>query len=415
MHICLFEDTQYGHFLPLAHLRPLYELRCGASTLKEKLVASLPGAEVSLHVRPDLAGFWREEHSAPSVNALPERDTWFINGRVIADRRLARLVRSRKPRQCAYFREGDLAAFYLEGRNIRALLDRWPQPIGPEDVAGIPAEPLDCTMARYAWDLVTLTSGEIEKALGTASPAPGKSSVDRRASLLNRKSILIGRGSIVKPGAVLDATHGPVLLGRNVTVLPNAMIEGPAFIGDHTIVKAGAKIYHGTSIGPHCKVGGEVEASVIQSYSNKQHDGFLGHSYLGSWVNIGAGTNTSDLKNTYGHVRVRLGGREIDTGMQFLGLTMGDHSLAGINSMFDAGTVVGVSCNLFGTGIPPKFVPSFSWGGAGRLTLYDLEKAIATARRMMVRREVAMSAAYEARLREHFLMTRDERTGSGVS
>jgi UDP-N-acetylglucosamine diphosphorylase/glucosamine-1-phosphate N-acetyltransferase len=158
-----------------------------------------------------------------------------------------------------------------------------------------------------------------------------------------------------------------------------------------------------------------VEASVIQSHSNKQHDGFLGHSYLGSWVNIGAGTNTSDLKNTYGHVKVRLGELEIDTGMQFMGLTMGDHSLTGISSMFDAGSVVGIACNLFGSGLPPKFVPSFSWGGAGGLKLHDPDKAVETAKRMMSRREVAMSPAYRKRLLEVCSMTRIERDHAGVS
>src|SRR5258706_6082267 len=164
MHICLFEDIQYRNFLPLAYLRPLYELRCGASTLRENLEAWFPGSRISLHVRPDLAEFWREEHT--SVNTLADRDTWFINGRVIADERLTKLVRSKKPRQCAYFAGGELAAFHLEGSNLRALLHRWPEPIGPEDVAGIPAEQIECTMVRLPWDLVSTTPGEVERSFG---------------------------------------------------------------------------------------------------------------------------------------------------------------------------------------------------------------------------------------------------------
>ena len=418
MHICLFEDIHHRNFLPLAYLRPLYELRCGASTLRENLESWFPGSAVSLHVRPDLAAFWRREHSPQSVNTLADRDTWFINGRVIADERLVKLVRSKKPRQCAYFRGGDLAAFRVEGGNLRTLLHRWPDPIGPEDVAGLPAEQIDCAMVRYPWDLVSNTAAEIERFFGLRrrrDGAAGKTRVDRRATLLNGRQIRIGRESVVKAGAVIDATGGPVLLGRNVTVLPHAMIEGPASIGEHSVIRAGARIYHGTSIGSHCKVGGEVEASVVQSYSNKQHDGYLGHSYLGSWVNLGAGTITSDLKNTYGHVRVRLGGEEIDTGLQFAGLTMGDHSLSGIGSLFDAGTVVGVACNLFGPGIPPKFVPSFSWGGQGRFTLHDPGKAVETASRMMARRGVAMSDAYRERLLELCSITRTERANAGIS
>jgi UDP-N-acetylglucosamine diphosphorylase/glucosamine-1-phosphate N-acetyltransferase len=197
-------------------------------------------------------------------------------------------------------------------------------------------------------------------------------------------------------------------------VMPNAVITGPAFIGDYSIIKAGAKIYSGTSIGTRCKVGGEVEASIIQSYSNKQHDGYLGHSYIGSWVNIGADTNTSDLKNTYGNVNVYVNGESVNTGLQFVGLTMGDHAKTGINVMFDTGTVVGISSNVYGAALPPKFVPSFSWGEGRSLTVYELDKAVETARRMMMRRDVDISPAYERLMRKLFDVTREERRKGGV-
>jgi UDP-N-acetylglucosamine diphosphorylase/glucosamine-1-phosphate N-acetyltransferase len=221
--------------------------------------------------------------------------------------------------------------------------------------------------------------------------------------------MILGEGCRVRPGAVLDAEEGPIILGRNVTVMSNAVIEGPAYVGDHSLIKIGAKIYHGTAIGPHCKVGGEVEASVLQSYANKQHEGFLGHSYLGSWVNLGADTNTSDLKNTYGTIRVAINGEMIETGHQFVGLTMGDHSKSGINVMFDTGSVVGVSCNIYGAAIPPKALPSFSWSGEGRCEAYDLEKGLETARRVMARRNVAMSEAYERLFRGVHRSTSGER------
>jgi len=198
-------------------------------------------------------------------------------------------------------------------------------------------------------------------------------------------------------------------IGNRVTVMPNSYLEGPLYIGDYSLVKASAKIYHGTSIGPHCKVGGEVENSIIHSYSNKQHEGFLGHAYLGSWINIGADTNNSDLKNTYGSVKVVVNGKTVDTGMQFVGLTMGDHSKTGINMMFDTGTVVGISSNLYGAGLPPKFVPSFSWGSPGSLSVFELEKSLEIARRMMARRDVRMTPAYETMMRHAFAATDDER------
>jgi UDP-N-acetylglucosamine diphosphorylase/glucosamine-1-phosphate N-acetyltransferase len=158
-----------------------------------------------------------------------------------------------------------------------------------------------------------------------------------------------------------------------------------------------------------CKVGGEVEESVIHSYSNKQHDGFLGHAYLGMWVNLGADTNNSDLKNNYGNVKVVINGRLVDSGSMFVGLTMGDHSKSGINTMFNTGTVVGVSSNVFGAGFPPKFVPSFSWGGSDGQETYELEKSLAVARRVMARRKVTLSAAEESLFRTVFELTRWER------
>jgi UDP-N-acetylglucosamine diphosphorylase/glucosamine-1-phosphate N-acetyltransferase len=229
------------------------------------------------------------------------------------------------------------------------------------------------------------------------------------AHLVNPSNIVIGAGSKIKPGVVLDAEGGPIYIGSNVTVFPNAVIEGPAFVGDRSLIKVGAKIYEHTSIGEVCKVGGEVEASVIHSFSNKQHDGFLGHAYLGMWVNLGADTNNSDLKNNYGSVKVIIDGQTIDSGSMFMGLVMGDHSKSSINSMFNTGTVVGVSSNVFGSGFPPKSVPSFAWGGGEAIKTYDLERALLVARRVMGRRKLELSACEEAVLRTVFDLTKHER------
>jgi UDP-N-acetylglucosamine diphosphorylase/glucosamine-1-phosphate N-acetyltransferase len=214
----------------------------------------------------------------------------------------------------------------------------------------------------------------------------------------------------VKPGVVLDAEGGPIYIGKKAKVFPNAVIEGPAFIGDGSMIKIGAKIYENTSIGEVCKVGGEVEGSIIHSYSNKQHDGFLGHAYLGMWVNLGADTNNSDLKNNYGSVRVMINGEEVNSGSMFVGLTMGDHSKAGINTMFNTGTVVGVSSNVFGAGFPPKYIPSFAWGGAEGIETYDIARALEVAQRVMGRRKMQLSGAEEKVLREVFALTARERS-----
>jgi UDP-N-acetylglucosamine diphosphorylase/glucosamine-1-phosphate N-acetyltransferase len=233
--------------------------------------------------------------------------------------------------------------------------------------------------------------------------------------VLGKKNIIVEKGAVIKPGSVLDAEEGPIYIGKNVTVFPQSTIIGPACILDGSSIKVGAQIYGNTTIGPVCKVGGEVEGSIIHSYSNKQHAGFLGHSYLGSWVNLGASTNTSDLKNNYGNIKVQIGTEQIDTGLTYAGLTMGDHSKSAIGTTFNTGTVVGVCCNVFGTGFPPKYIPSFAWCGTQQsYQTYQVEKAIALARVVMARRNMELSEAEADLLREVYHGTVEDRRRNGI-
>jgi UDP-N-acetylglucosamine diphosphorylase/glucosamine-1-phosphate N-acetyltransferase len=229
------------------------------------------------------------------------------------------------------------------------------------------------------------------------------------AIIAGRRSILVGAGTIIGPGAILDAREGPVIIGRDVRVHPGAVLEGPCFVGDESTVKIHARIYGGTSIGRACRVGGEITRSVLLSYASKQHDGFLGDSYVGSWVNLAAGTTTSNVKNTYGTVRIRVNGKDLDTGRMFLGLLAGDHGRTGVNSTLNTGTVIGPSAHVFGGGLTPKSVPAFSWGGSGGLTTYEPEKALAVAETAMARRAVTMSDSYKTLFRHVFAITAHER------
>jgi UDP-N-acetylglucosamine diphosphorylase/glucosamine-1-phosphate N-acetyltransferase len=222
----------------------------------------------------------------------------------------------------------------------------------------------------------------------------------------------IGKGSTVGPGAVIDASEGPVFIGNNVNILPTAVIEGPCYIGDGSMIRVGAKIYGNTSIGRGCKVGGEVEHSILHSHCNKQHDGFLGHAYLAPWVNLGAGTTTSNLKNTYGSVRVHINGKTVDSHKMFVGMTAGDHVKVGINGTIDTGTVIGPSSNIYGTSIPPRNIPPFTWGTTGDFSTYDIERAVSVATTVMGRRNVVASDAYKQLLRYIFETTSNERISS---
>ena len=213
--------------------------------------------------------------------------------------------------------------------------------------------------------------------------------------MINDENILIGEGAVIKSGTVLDASEGPIAIDDGAVVMSNAVIIGPASIGANSIVKAGAKILEGTSIGEVCKIGGEVDSTIFGNYTNKQHDGFIGHSYLGEWINIGAASNNSDLKNNYSYVRMWCAGSIKDTGRQFLGTIIGDHTKTGINTLFNTGTVIGFNCNVYSSEMPPSFVPSFSWGHGVEITEYELTKAMQTAETVLERRKVKFNAPHQ--------------------
>ena len=414
MQICIFEDSHAKNFHPLTYLRPVYDLLCGTLSLRARIEQFVPARRVVYHARPFLADYLREQQPARPVNDFPEDDTWFINGRLLMNQSIKKVIRKLRSEEKVFLSGNDVALACVRREHIRQVTTPvQTEFLGRHVFESIPSEQLDCRLIQYPWELVVHNASEIETDFRAMVKVSRRKSIAgmvyRGAHLLNRKNISIGAGSVVMPGAVLNAEKGPIIIGDHVTVMPNSFLEGPLSIHDHSLVKAGAKIYHGTTIGPHCKVGGEVENSIIQSYSNKQHEGFLGHSYLGSWINIGADTNNSDLKNTYGSVKVVVNGEKVDTGLQFVGLTMGDHSKTGINMMFDTGTVVGISSNLYGAGLPPKFVPSYSWGSPASLSVFDLEKGLEIARRMMARRDVRMTPAYETMMRLAFAATEDER------
>ena len=417
MNVCIFEDQQYKNFLPLAYLRPVFDLLCGPMSLRNNIEHILPKQKFTLLVRPELTDVVRDENPGVPVNTFPDDDCWFINGRVLAGAHLASLCKKPLKQSRVFLFENEMAALFLSQPDMKRYRDQISGALPDKAMfAGLSSEAIKCTMVHYPWDLVYSAADEIVNSFKTFQKKfkKGKTKIYKGVYLINKKNILIGSGSVIKPGVVIDAEKGPVIIGRNVTIMPNTVIEGPAFIGDHSVIKISAKIYHGTVIGNWCKVGGEVDMSVMLPYSNKQHDGFLGHSYIGSWVNLGADTNTSDLKNTYGNIKVQVEEESIDTGKQFIGLMMGDHSKTGINVMLDSGTNIGISCNVYGAGLPPKFLPSFSWGGDQKFVPYDLEKNIETAKRVMLRRGISMSSAYEQLMRRIFSVTELSRSKANI-
>ncbi len=282
----------------------------------------------------------------------------------------------------------------------------------------LPAEAVSVHLVRWPWDLVTENARALTrdfwKLVSKERGDLHAGYVHPAAVLLHPECVYIGPGSEIQPGAVLDARGGPIFIGRDARVRAGAVLEGPVALLDGSIVKVHGKIYSSTTIGPSCKVGGEVEGTIFQGFANKQHDGFLGHSFIGEWCNLGAATNNSDLKNNYANVRVEIGGESVNTGHLFVGLTMGDHVNTGIGTCFNTGTVVGSCCNIYGSGLPPKSIPPFSWGGAAGFVTYDVEKCMGVARTMAARRGVEFGPVDAAVLRTVFEQTADERSRCGV-
>ncbi|MDA3862133.1 MAG: GlmU family protein [Melioribacteraceae bacterium] len=412
--ICIFEDEGYSNLLPLVYLRPTYELLSGILTLREKITHYFPTENFTLHTQKYLEQFVKSENPSTLVNSLnPEsKSCLFINGRVVANKQLVEILNSRNE-NTLYISNNEVVAANISGENLEIFKTELPEIFSVSDFSNLSVQNIDFQLIKYPWDLVNRNGQEIIndfELLVDKSSKMNKGEVHANATLVNKEKIFIVEGAKIKPGVVLDAELGPIYISKNATVMPNAVIEGPCFIGENSTIKIAAKIYENTSIGQVCKVGGEVEESIIHSYSNKQHDGFLGHAYLGQWVNLGADTNNSDLKNNYGNVKVIINDSEpIDSGSMFVGLIMGDHSKTSINTMINTGTVVGISSNIFGTGFPDKYIPSFSWGGSESLSTYNLEKSISVAKSVMERRNKVFSNVETEIFNEIYRLTQNER------
>ena len=251
------------------------------------------------------------------------------------------------------------------------------------------------------WDIFSKNGAAIKADFDLITKNRTSAPIPEKTVAFNSEAIFIEEGAKL-PLCVLNATDGPIYIGKNAEIMEGSMVRGPFALCEESTLKMGTKIYGSTTVGPHSKVGGEVNNSVFFGYSNKGHDGFLGNSVIGEWCNLGADTNNSNLKNNYAEVRLWSYETEnfAKTGLQFCGLMMGDHSKCGINTMFNTGTVVGVSANIFGSGFPRNFIPSFSWGGAKGFTTYLTSKAFEVAKVVMLRRGIELSEQ-ESAILEH--------------
>ncbi len=423
MNICIFEDSFTSNLSPVNDLRHTTELICGALTLREKLENIFPMAKhrFCMHTRKYLESYCKERFAGIPINLLTKENTLFLNSRVIFTRSFIEglLLTLDEFENTALLSGKTVAAAYVtasklnqlktkaESRTERNLLDF--NDFHSMKLKEVQIDELnnedEPVLINYPSDLILNHEKEINCDLKKILASSKNAKTSRtHAEIINRQKVFISQNCIINSHVVLDASHGAIYISPEVTIEPFTYIQGPVYIGKNTTVKAGSKLYGPVRIGKHCKVSGEIASSVIHSYFNKQHLGFLGHSYMCEWVNLGAGTTTSNLKNNYSPITVNYGGRTTDTGSIFLGSIIGDHTKTGINSMLNSGTMVGISSNLFGGGYQQKTLKPFSWADAdsGKITKYDIEKAVQTAKISMKRRNVAMTRTYENLLRYHF-------------
>ncbi|AIY14937.1 GlmU family protein [Cellulophaga baltica] len=386
MNYILFDGTVRTALLPFTFTKPVADIRVGIFTIREKWENYLKSTTTSI----------TEEYLSEKYPMVELEENVLINASFLPNETLVTMVTELSENQAIFFGE-EVIAFYTKESQEEV------------DLATYEAIEFDGDVLRIenSWDIFSKNAAAIQEDFDFITEDRKSQPISKTNTVINPENIFLEEGALVEC-SILNASSGPIYIGANAEVMEGAMIRGAFALCEGAIVKMGAKIYGATTVGPHSRIGGEVNNSVLLGYANKGHDGYLGNSVIGEWCNLGADTNNSNLKNNYDHVR--LWNYETEdfskTGLQFCGLMMGDHSKCGINTMFNTGTVVGVSTNIYGAGFPRNFVPSYSWGGASGFTEYLPNKAFETARLVMSRRGIEFDEKEEAILTHVFEETK---------
>ena len=381
MNYILFDGAVRSQLLPFTFTRPVADIRIGILTIREKWEKFL-NTTTSTITEDYLSGKW------PMVEM---EENIIINSAFLPTAELVEQIQNLQPGE-GIFHEEDVVAFHAyEEQEVDFQKCRHIEMEGK------------AVLVEYTWDIFKLNGEAITADFELLTQDRKGEKLSSTNQVIAPEKIFLEKGARVEC-AILNASEGPIYIGADAEIMEGSIVRGPFALCENATLKMGAKIYGSTTVGPHSNVGGEVKNSVIFAYSNKGHEGFLGNSVLGEWCNLGADTNTSNLKNNYAEVRLWNYAAEkfTSTGLQFCGLMMGDHSKCGINTMFNTGTVVGVSANIFGAGFPRNFIPSFSWGGSGGTTTYKTEKAFEVAEIVMRRRGIEFSEEDKAILEKVF-------------
>ena len=380
MNYILFDGPARNALLPFTFTRPVADILTGIMTIRQKWEMRLGSTTTTL----------TEEYLSAKFPMVELEENVMINASFLPNNTLAEMVSVLGPNQ-AIFKGDEVIAFYTNEEQEEVDFDTY-EIIEYEG---------DCITIKNTWDIFSKNNLAIQEDFNYLTEDRKSQPIPKSVNVIAPENVFIEEGAKLE-FVTLNASTGPIYIGKDTEIMEGSMIRGPFALCDNASVKMGSKVYGATTVGPYSRIGGEVKNTVIFAHSNKGHEGYLGDSVIGEWCNMGADTNNSNLKNNYEDVK--LWSCETDgfakTGLQFCGLMMGDHSKCGINTMFNTGTVVGVSANIFGTGFPRNFIPSFSWGGASGFTTYVTKKAFETARLVMSRREIEFDEQ-EAAILEH--------------
>src|SRR5690554_1075344 len=380
MNYILYDGDVRTALLPFTFTRPVADLRIGILTIREKWEKYLGTTTTTI----------TEDYLSEKFPMVELEQNIMINASFCPSASLVEKIDFLKPMQ-AIVKDDEIIAFFTTNDQEEVNFDEYELIDFNEELLRI----------EHSWDLFEKNDEAIRSDFELIAEDRVSQPIPSTVQVLGAENVFIEEGAVLN-FCILNATTGPIYIGKDAEIMEGSVVRGPFALGEHAQLKLGTKIYGATTVGPHCRVGGEVNNSILFGYSNKGHDGFLGNAVLGEWCNIGADSNNSNLKNNYEAVKLwdYETERFVNTGLQFCGLMMGDHSKCGINTMFNTGTVVGVSANIFGSGFPRNFIPSFSWGGSGGFTTYKTNKAFEVAKVVMARRNVELSDV-DIRILEH--------------
>ncbi len=422
MIVGLFEDEYYANFLPLTYTRPVFECRSGMFSFLERAQRAFSESNLILFTREYLVPTLKKRASFP-VNK-PEAiddEVALINGTLISDKEVKRLFKRKLTRNVLIRQQGRLALAHLSQDLAKKHAKELCKPLTRPTVQKLAKEcktlesPSKLRLLNYPWDLVNYCAELIKEDYAGLGKIDSAGTIDDKAAVYgDKRNVYIGEGSSIEAFALLDARDGPIYVGKGTTVHAGSRITGPTYIGNKVIIPSGL-IREGCSIGNVCRVGGELEETIVQGYTNKYHTGFIGHAYVGEWVNLGAATTNSDLKNTYGNVQVVAEGKKVDTGSTKVGCFIGDHAKASIGTQIYTGKKIGVASHVHGfiTDDAPSFTIWAKSLGA-KLVELELESAIKTQGRVLSRRGVKQTKEDVELLRKLFKLTADERRKAGV-